>query len=105
LDPDLETFPLPLPDDALYGWDLYVDPAERGSGVGSALVSRRLGHSKALGCRVGWRAIDTRNQGSVGTVRNTAGDGTRIVGRFRYVRIFGWMHGRMVPYQSDSALG
>jgi GNAT superfamily N-acetyltransferase len=105
LDPDLETFPLPLPDDALYGWDLYVDPAERRSGVGSALVSARLRHAKALSRRIAWRVIDARNQGSVGTIRNTAGDGARVVGRFRYVRIFGWTRGRVRPYQSDLAAG
>ena len=104
MDPDLETFPLPLPDDGLYGWDLYVDPAERRFGIGSALTSARLSHAKALGHRVGWRAIDIDNRGSVGTVRNTAGDGVRIVGRFRYVKIFGWIRGRMLPSELDSPI-
>jgi GNAT superfamily N-acetyltransferase len=93
--PDVEGFPIPLPEDAIYAWNLYVAPEERRSGIGSALASARLRVSRELGYRTGWRAIDTGNLGSVGTVRNTAGDGTRIVGRLRYVRILGWTCGDM----------
>jgi GNAT superfamily N-acetyltransferase len=97
IDPEIEQFPIPLPHEALYGWNLYVLPEERRSGIGSALTSARLQHSQALGYRLGWRAIDAGNRGSVGTVRNTGGEGTRIVGRLRYVRVLGWARGRMVP--------
>jgi GNAT superfamily N-acetyltransferase len=102
MDPDLETFPLPLPQDGLYGWDLYVDPSERRAGVGTALTSARILHAKVLRHRVCWRAIDINNLGSMGTVRKTGG---RLVGRYRYVKIFGWIHGRMLPPESDSAVG
>lgn len=92
----IEQFPIPLPEDVIYGWNLYVVPEERRFGIGSALTGARLRHSRALGYKVGWRAIDVQNRGSVGTVRNTAGDGTRVVGHLRYVKVLGWTWSRLM---------
>lgn len=101
---DIEQFPIPLPEDALYGWDLYVHPSERRSGIGSALTRARLLRSRELGYRVGWRAIDTGNLAAVGTVRRTAGDGTRVVGRLRYVRVLGRSWGRLIRETSNPVI-
>src|SRR4051794_9482740 len=42
LGPDVTVYPLALPVDAAYMWNLYVVPNERSSGVGSALASARI---------------------------------------------------------------
>jgi GNAT superfamily N-acetyltransferase len=99
----IEQFPIPLPEDVIYGWNLYVVPDERRSGIGSALTGARLRHSRALGYRIGWRAIDARNRGSVGTVRNTAGEGTWVVGHLRYVKVLGWTWSRLIPETPSSS--
>ncbi len=55
--PEVSHCPLDLPAGAAYLWDMYVVPAERGGGVGSALASERLHTARALGCSEGWRMI------------------------------------------------
>ncbi len=40
--PDVTACVIPLPSHAAYFYDLYVSPSERGTGVGSALVTARL---------------------------------------------------------------
>lgn len=47
VDPEIEHYPLPLPSDCVYGWDLYVNRDERGGGVGSALARARLRHARS----------------------------------------------------------
>ena len=63
LGPDVTRCPIPLPEEAVYLWDLYVLPAERGRGIGSALAAERLAIAHELGYREGWRMIAPRNLG------------------------------------------
>jgi GNAT superfamily N-acetyltransferase len=95
LAPDVTRCPVPLPEDAVYLWDLYVLPAERGRGVGSALAAERLAIARDLGYREGWRMIALRNQPSLRTLR--AGGSTRIVGEIRFVQLLGVLRARFVP--------
>jgi GNAT superfamily N-acetyltransferase len=97
IDADLELFPIRLPEDAAYGWNLYVTPRERSSGVGSALVSTRLNLARDRGFRSMWRAIDAKNAPTVRTVQKTWGRGSRIVGEMAYLRLFGRTRGRLLP--------
>ena len=85
--PFMIPFPLPLPPNAAYLFNLYVLPSERSSGVGSALVSARLELARDLGFQEGWRMIAPSNGASLRTVEKTAGHGTRLVGQVRYVRV------------------
>jgi GNAT superfamily N-acetyltransferase len=102
VDPDLELFPIPLPGNAAYGWNLYVAPPERSTGVGSALVAARLNFARKRGFRSMWRAIDVGNVATVRTVQKTWGRGSRLVGEMAYMRLFGWAHGRLSP--ADAAV-
>ena len=85
--PFMIPFPLALPSNAAYLFNLYVLPSERSSGVGSALVSARLELARGLGFQEGWRMISPSNGASLRTVEKTAGHGTRLVGQVRYVRV------------------
>jgi len=91
--PEVSQCPLELPADAAYLWDLYVVPAERGGGVGSALASERLRAARMLGRTEGWRMITPGNTASLGTLRRS-GASTRVVGQIRYFklgsRLFAW---------------
>ncbi len=87
LDPDLERYPLPLPPNAAYLWDLYVVPEERDRGIGSALVSARLRHARVAGFRVGWRAIEDGNLASLRTLARTGGRSARVVGELSVEKI------------------
>ncbi|MFN2433325.1 MAG: N-acetyltransferase family protein [Gemmatimonadota bacterium] len=87
ISPEIEMHPLPLPPDGAYLWDLYVLPAERNGGVGSALVSARLAYARARGFRTGWRLISPRNRPSLRTLEKTSGSGTRIVGELSYHKL------------------
>jgi GNAT superfamily N-acetyltransferase len=101
LGPEVTACPLPLPPDAAYLYDLYVAPAERGSGIGSALVAARLRLARETGHREGWRMISWRNAASLRTAEKTAGHGARIVGEMRYVKLLSWMRARFVPVAAD----
>ena len=67
----LEHHPLALPPDAAYLWDLFVVKDERGSGIGSALVSARLALARSRGHRVGWRLGSPDNRASLRTAEKT----------------------------------
>ncbi len=94
--PEVSQCPLQLPADAAYLWDLYVVPAERGSGVGSALASERLRTARALGRTEGWRMITPGNTASLGTLRRS-GASTRVVGQLRYVKVGSRLFARFTP--------
>ena len=94
--PEVSHCPLELPADAAYLWDLYVVPAERGSGVGSALASERLRAARALGRTEGWRMITPDNAASLGTLRRS-GASTRVVGRMRYLKLGSRLFARFTP--------
>jgi GNAT superfamily N-acetyltransferase len=70
---EVESYPLPLPPDAVYLWGLYVPSAERSGGIGTALASARLRWARERGYRRAWRVIATRNVPSFRTVTKTAG--------------------------------
>lgn len=100
MEADVEVYPLPLPEDAAYLWDLYVIPNERGNGVGSALVSARLQYALDQGFRTGWRMISPRNTASLRTLARTSGEGTRILGEVHYHK---WLARARIDFRRDSA--
>jgi GNAT superfamily N-acetyltransferase len=91
--PDVTACPLDLPPHAAYLWDLYVVPAERSNGVGSALASARVQLARRLGFREGWRMIAPSNGASLRTLAKTSRD-TRTVGELRFIKIFASIHTR-----------
>jgi GNAT superfamily N-acetyltransferase len=95
--PDVTVCPLPLPPHAAYLYDLYVVPAERSSGVGSALVSARLRYARDRGFTEGWRMIAIGNRASLRTVDKTSGAGTRVVGEMRYLKLLDRIYPRFCP--------
>ncbi len=95
LAPDVTRCPIPLPEEAVYLWDLYVLPAERGRGIGSALAAERLAIARELGYQEGWRMIAPRNLPSLRTLR--AGGSTRIVGEIRFVQLLSLLRARFLP--------
>lgn len=94
--PDVAACPLALPAHAAYLWDLYVVPAERSNGVGSALASARLRVARECGFREGWRMISPSNAPSIRTLAKSGQD-TRIVGEFRFIKILTRLHARFTP--------
>ncbi len=94
--PEVTHCPLELPEHAAYLWDLYVCPAERGSGVGSALASERLRVAHSLGRTEGWRMITPDNRASLRTLHRTAA-ATRVVGDLRYLKLGGKLFARFTP--------
>jgi GNAT superfamily N-acetyltransferase len=97
--PEVTQCPVELPPYAAYLWDLYVVPAERGSGVGSALAAARLREARALGRSEGWRMITPDNIASIRTLRRSGGS-TRVVGEIRYVKLGGRLFSRFTPTPS-----
>lgn len=87
MEPATEFYRIPLPADSAYLWDLWVVPAERGSGVGSALVAARLRHARDRGFRSGWRVIAPGNRASLRTLEKTSGSGTKMLGELVYLKI------------------
>jgi GNAT superfamily N-acetyltransferase len=96
---DVTLVPLPLPADAAYLWDLYVVPAERCNGIGSALAGARCEIARARGFREGWRTIKPTNHASIRTLMRS-GPGARIVGEMRYVKLITRIHARFIPNPS-----
>jgi GNAT superfamily N-acetyltransferase len=94
--PEVSQCPLELPANAAYLWDLYVVPAERGSGVGSALARERLRAARVLGRTEGWRMIAPDNTASLGTLRRS-GAATRVVGQIRYFKLGSRLFARFTP--------
>lgn len=94
--PEVSLCPLVLPADAAYLWDLYVVPAERRSGVGSALAGERLRAARALGKAEGWRMITPDNTASLRTLYRS-GASPRVVGRIRYLKLGGRLFARFTP--------
>lgn len=97
MDRDIESYPLPLPPDVTYHWDLYVASSERSSGLGTALAFARLHHSRGKSFRAGWRLIDTDNLASQRTAQKTAAESTRVIGEVRYVSFLGRSWSRFTP--------
>jgi GNAT superfamily N-acetyltransferase len=94
--PEVSHCPLELPAGAAYLWDMYVVPAERSGGVGSALASERLHTARALGCSEGWRMITPDNAPSLRTLYRS-GRTTRVVGEMRYLKLGPRLYSRFTP--------
>ena len=94
--PEVTRCPLELPSHAAYLWDLYVVPAERGSGVGSALAAERLRAARELGRTEGWRMIAPDNTASLRVLRRS-GPPPRVVGEMRYVKLGPRLFARFRP--------
>ncbi len=86
-EPDLETYPLPLPAGTAYMWDLFVVPEERSRGAGSALAAARVRHARERGFRRAWRALDLGYPASLSTLAKTAGGEIRAVGELRSLKV------------------
>jgi GNAT superfamily N-acetyltransferase len=102
LGPDVTACRFPLPSYAAYLWDLYVIPAERGTGVGTALAAARLQTARDWGFREGWRTITPSNGASLATLRKSGGSGTRVVGEVRYLKVLSRMRSHFVPNGATS---
>jgi len=102
--PDVVLWPLPLefPATAAYLWNLYVLPAERGNGIGSALARARLQLAREKGFREGWRMVSPSNEPSLRTVRKSA-RGTRVVGEIRFVQLLSRAYVRFTPHSTSPA--
>lgn len=96
-DPAMEGFRLPLPFGACYGWDLFVTPDARRSGVGAALFGALLLWAEADGYTSLWRVVAPHNVPALRTVARTTGPGASLVGLLRYVRLMQWFHARLEP--------
>jgi hypothetical protein len=94
---DIESYPLPLPPDVTYHFDLFVASSERGSGLGTALAFARLHHSRGKSFRAGWRLIDLDNLASQRTAQKTAAPSTRVIGEVQYISLFGRSWSRFTP--------
>lgn len=91
----IETYPIPLPTGAAYGWNLFVTPSERTAGVGSALLEARHRLARDRGYRVIWRGIDATNRATRRTVQKTWTPGSRMVGELLFVHVLGFAAGMM----------
>lgn len=94
--PDVTACPLAMPPYAAYLWDLYVVPAERSNGVGSALASARVQLARGLGFTEGWRMIAPSNAASLRTLAKT-GTNTKTVGELRFIKFFASIHTQFNP--------
>jgi GNAT superfamily N-acetyltransferase len=93
--------PLPFPRYAAYLWNLYVLPAERRNGIGTALAKARLQKAKELGFQEGWRMVAPSNHASMRTVRNS-GAPARVIGELRLVKFLFGTYVRFTP-RADAA--
>jgi ribosomal protein S18 acetylase RimI-like enzyme len=91
------SLPIPLPSDATYGWDLWVDPRERSRGTGSALVRARLRYARERGYRRTWRIVTDHNRPALRTLEKSSGGGLRVLGRVTYATFLGRNRARYQP--------
>lgn len=105
MDRDLEVYPIKLGSKAVYGWNLFVDPGERGKGIGSALVRARMRMARDLGYETTMRVIDPENQPAIATVRNSSSDRpARALGILYYLKLFRWVPSRFRPFEGEDAV-
>lgn len=105
MDRDLEVYPVKLRPKAVYGWNLFVDPAERGKGIGSALVRARMRMARELGYETTMRVIDPENQPAIATVRNSSSERpARALGILYYLKFFRWVPSRFRPIEGEDAV-
>lgn len=101
MSPDVSACPLKLPSYAAYLWELYVTPAERCTGVGSALASARVRTARERGFKEGWRMISPSNAASLRTLAKSS-IGTRVVGELRFIKVLSRVHARFTPDPSGA---
>ncbi len=101
--PDVTIWPLPFefPESAAYLCKLYVVPAERRSGIGSALAQARIRVARERGFHEGWRMVAPSNRASLRTFGKGASR-ARVVGEIRFVQLFGrtFAHFQPATYQA-----
>lgn len=99
LERDIEYYDLPLPAGATYGWKLYVVPAERDRGIGTALVAARLRHALERGFSEAWRIVNVKNSAALRTVAKSGAlsHGARCVGELRWFQVLGFSRARLIP--------
>ena len=97
LDPGLDLLPVPLPPGTAFGHDLFVAPAARGRGVGSALAAGRLVDVRDHGFRRLRRLIAPGNTASWRTVERSAP--ARVVGEVWFVKTPGRLRTGFEPAQ------
>jgi GNAT superfamily N-acetyltransferase len=99
---DLESFPVPLPPGTAYAGAVFVQPAERGVGIGAALMSARLLEARDRGYAKAWRVADPDNRAGLRTIERSAGGGNRVVGTLLYFKLLGLSVGRFRPAATRS---
>lgn len=99
VDPEIEHYPLPLPSDCVYGWDLYVNRDERGGGVGSALARARLRHARERGFARAWRLLEASNAPALRTIQKSS-LGVRVLGEVTFVKLLGRVRARDGPREA-----
>jgi len=77
--PDLEKYPMPLPPETAYAWDLTVMSVERGKGTGAAMVRARAQLARELGAKRLRNLIERDNHAALRIARSC----------FRTLREFG----------------
>jgi ribosomal protein S18 acetylase RimI-like enzyme len=100
--------PLRLPAGGLYMHLLWVDPRERGRGVGSALQRAGLRVAVANGIRRGWGVVESDNRSARSALARTqvAGLPARYIGAIALVHVLGRVWYRIEPApDATSALG
>lgn len=104
MEPDVEFYDLALPPGATYGWALYVVPAERNGGVGSALVAARLRHARDRGFTSYWRIVNVRNVAAQRTVDKSANPRHRVrIGELTWTKLFGRSRTTFHPYEGGTS--
>jgi len=95
--PDIR--PLRLPSGGLYMHLLWVDPRERGRGVGSALQRAGLVVAVANGIRRGWGVVESDNHSARSAFERTrvAGLPARYIGAIALVHVLGRVWYRIEP--------
>jgi GNAT superfamily N-acetyltransferase len=95
-----DSLPVSLPSGVFYGWGLWVDPGERGRGLGSALSSTRGVYVRERGGRRTWRIIADENQPALRTLEKSSGGRDRALGKVTYVTFLGRVRGRYEPWSA-----
>lgn len=94
--PQAYLYPGPVPPDAVVLAWFWVDPSERGGGIGSALVRRRVAQARDEGFRRAWNAIELGNRAPARIFTRLGGQAWRPLGRLTLLRVAGmrrrWWH-------------
>lgn len=92
----IEGLRLELPVGVCFGWNLFVDPAARSRGIGSALAGARQLWAEADGYTAMWRVVTAR-EAALLDAHPDARARTTLVGQIRFVRFLHWYRGALIP--------